>query len=240
MLEVIYITRHGFRTNWENTKWSPSPTGIDRDPPLSSYGVAQAQEMANHLQKLDPRIDRIYCSPFYRCLQTIKYTSEALNLPIHVDNGIGEWYGVTTGRHPSPASKQKLKTFFPTIDVGYEPSLIPTTKGETMADIHERVKRAMELVVQDAERNDCKAIVLCTHAATNIALGRALTGEEEMDVQTGTCSLGRYERRTDSSKVVGGWRCTLNGDCSFLTGGEERNWSFDGDIPVYENDKANL
>lgn len=169
MLETIYITRHGFRTNWEHTKWSPSPTGIDRDPPLSSHGVVQAKEMAAHLTTIKPKIDRIYCSPFYRCLQTIAYTADALDLPIHIDNGIGEWYGVTTGRHPSPATKQVLRGFFPRVDLDYEPSLVPTTRGETMEDIHERVKQAMALVIQDAERHGCKAIVLCTHAATNVS-----------------------------------------------------------------------
>ncbi|KAK6352988.1 hypothetical protein TWF696_004978 [Orbilia brochopaga] len=29
--------------------------------------------------------------------------------------------------------------------------------------------------------------------------------------------------------VLGGWSCEVNGDCSFLAGGEERNWWFDGD-----------
>jgi transcription factor C subunit 7 len=24
--------------------------------------------------------------------------------------------------------------------------------------------------------------------------------------------------------VGGGWECTVNGDCSFLSGGEERGW----------------
>lgn len=53
-----------------------------------------------------------------------------------------------------------------------------------------------------------------------------------MDVRTGTCSLGKYVRNGAH------WRCELNGDCSFLANGEERNWYFDGDIPVYENDNT--
>ena len=237
MLETIYITRHGFRTNWEHTKWSPSPTGIDRDPPLSSHGVAQSKEMATHLKSIDPAIDRIYCSPFYRCVQTIAYTADALEMPIYIENGIGEWYGVTTGQHPSPATKHVLHGFFPRVDLAYEPSLVPTTKGETMEDIHERVKKAIALVIEDAEAHGCRTIVLCTHAATNIALGRALTGNPTFDVRTGTCSLGKYVRLPGNNAAAASrWRCELNGDCSFLTNGEERNWYFDGDIPVYEND----
>lgn len=168
MLETIYITRHGFRSNWENTKWSPSPTGIDADPALSSHGVTQSRELAKHLQTVQPPIDRIYSSPFYRCVQTINHTAEALDQPIYIDNGIGEWYGVTRADHPSPAIIPVLKKFFRRIDESYKPSLIPSTKGETMADIHQRVEKAVGMMIKDAEAQGCKTILLCTHAATNV------------------------------------------------------------------------
>jgi transcription factor C subunit 7 len=87
-----------------------------------------------------------------------------------------------------------------------------------------------------------------------IAMGRVLTGrmpgdENEEDFRCFTCSLSRFERK-DRSKgaeapgewdrrrpeeipevewrngkgVAGGWDCVVNGDCSFLSGGEERGW----------------
>merc|ERR1712072_630334 len=42
----------------------------------------------------------------------------------------------------------------------------------------------------------------------------------------------------------GGWGCEINGDCSFLQGGEERGWHFSGDEaflhnPNTFNDKKN-
>lgn len=168
MLEIIYITRHGFRSNWANTKWSPSPTNIDADPALSAHGVDQAKELAAHLKQIQPQPERIYSSPFYRCVQTINDTADALNQPIYVDNGIGEWYGVTRATHPSPATVPLLRTFFSRIDQDYQPSVVPSTKGETMADIHQRVQIAVDLIIKDAEKHGCKAIILCTHAATNV------------------------------------------------------------------------
>jgi len=48
-----------------------------------------------------------------------------------------------------------------------------------------------------------------------------------LEVRTGTASLGEYIRQPDSTQ----WKCIRNGDTSFLEGGEERNWWFDGDIP---------
>ena len=44
-----------------------------------------------------------------------------------------------------------------------------------MAEIHERVQKALDKIIQDADEQGLKTIILCTHAATNIALGRALT-----------------------------------------------------------------
>ena len=47
-------------------------------------------------------------------------------------------------------------------------------RGETMVGIHERVERALERIIQQADKDGLKTMILCTHAATNIALGRAL------------------------------------------------------------------
>jgi transcription factor C subunit 7 len=66
-----------------------SPTGIASDPPLAAHGTEQAKELTAHLVKLDPKIDRIYSSPFYRCLETINPTAEALDLQVLADNGFG-------------------------------------------------------------------------------------------------------------------------------------------------------
>lgn len=87
-----------------------------------------------------------------------------------------------------------------------------------------------------------------------------MTGDENFDVKTGTCSLSTYHRKSPSgcgeysydlpptdktwnmneeqvpilpwrngNGVAGGWECVVNGDCSFLSEGEERNWWFGGD-----------
>lgn len=72
-----------------------TPTGIPTDPPLTAKGVEQSRELAEYLAQVDPPIDRIYSSPFYRCLQTLKpfsdsYFNEAkARGKIRVDRGIG-------------------------------------------------------------------------------------------------------------------------------------------------------
>lgn len=72
-----------------------TPTGIPTDPPLAAKGVEQSKELAEYLCSLEPPIDRIYSSPFYRCLQTLKPTAERLfkegkaGGKIRIDRGIG-------------------------------------------------------------------------------------------------------------------------------------------------------
>ena len=67
----------------------------------------------------------------------------------------------------------------------------------------------------------------------------------QMDVRTGTASLGEYIRiregnRSSGRGDLGSWKCLRNGDSSFLTDGEERNWWFDGDIPGDDPDVTAL
>ena len=49
----------------------------------------------------------------------------------------------------------------------------------------------------------------------------------QVEIRTGTASLGEYVRNPENAQL---WNCIRNGDTSFLSGGEERNWWFDGDI----------
>jgi broad specificity phosphatase PhoE len=45
-----------------------------------------------------------------------------------------------------------------------------------MKQLHERVQKALKVLIRCADVEGLNTIILCTHAATNIALGRALTG----------------------------------------------------------------
>ncbi|OBT78441.1 hypothetical protein VF21_02119 [Pseudogymnoascus sp. 05NY08] len=273
MLEVIYVTRHGFRSNWvvdaDTGVYSgtiPSPTGIASDPALAGYGVTQARELADHLVTVDPPIDVFYSSPFYRCIQTIYPTiekAEALkpSVPkrtVRGDTGVGEWYGTARFDHPSPATPDVLNGLFPLYDPEYKSSIVPSVNGETIDELHDRTAYALHKIIEQSDKDGVKAIIICSHAATILAIGRALTGRmpediAEQDFKPFTCGLSKFVRKTGASTsgevdlwegpgaqipkvswrngngVSGGWTCELNGDCSFLSGGEERGWRFSGD-----------
>lgn len=202
-----------------------------------------------------------YTSPFYRCIQTINPTLEkieALNPSapkriIRGDNGIGEWYGTARFDHPSPATPDVLNGLFPRYDLQYKPTIVPSVNGETIEELHDRTAYALHRIIEQSDREGVKAIVICSHAATLLAIGRVLTGRmpddiEEQDFRPFTCSLSKFVRKARASVddgiglwnglgapipktswrngcgVGGGWTCELNGDCSFLSGGEERGW----------------
>ncbi|CAK7224637.1 hypothetical protein SBRCBS47491_005617 [Sporothrix bragantina] len=63
-LEVIYIVRDEFRSNWlvdpktgDNKAHVRLPTGSVADPALSDYGIDQACELAAHLANTNARRD---------------------------------------------------------------------------------------------------------------------------------------------------------------------------------------
>lgn len=169
-----------------------------------------------------------------------------------------EFYGQAPFQHPIPASVSELSTdYFPDIvDASYTASLIhPSRRGESLEGLHARVAYALHKLIAklDGDPQGPKAILICTHAAAMIAIGRALTGQmpEDWDVddfQCFTASCSVFRRRTGGESVQvqgewdegepesipdtkwkgrgvgGGWDCEKNADCSFLSGGEERGW----------------
>ncbi|GAA5857151.1 hypothetical protein JCM9279_007625 [Rhodotorula babjevae] len=196
VLEEVYICRHGFRLSWETSVWK-SPTGIPRDPPLSSHGVDQAKELAAFLKKelgvlsMEEAREKgivILSSPLYRCVQTATPTAQALGLPIFIEPGLAEWYlPVRRGLHPALASASFLKKYFPLVDDS-QPStsssasgpldpwstlLTPPRTGESMRAVHARCDALSRSLVEGLEARGAKKVVVFSHAATVIALSRA-------------------------------------------------------------------
>jgi len=237
MLEHIYFARHGFRQGFD---WPTSPTGTKRDPPLTAHGINQAKELADFFERETKdaklRLDMIYSSPYYRCLQTASYTADRLGLPIHVEFGVSEFFQTVTpntGLHPRPPHAESLRRYFSQIasPTTHDPLLFAPREGETITEIHERAIRFLGLLIDHVDRTlpNVKTVLLVSHAATVITLGRALSGDREKDVRAGTCSLSHYERvseERESNRGLGEWTCKLNGSTEHLKQGEERHWEF--------------
>ncbi|BGP12110.1 hypothetical protein JCM10213_004063 [Rhodosporidiobolus nylandii] len=261
VLETVYVARHGFRLSWETNTWT-SPTGIPRDPPLSAHGVDQAKELAAFLEKelgieegmseeeRKARIEGtwVLSSPLYRCCQTATPTASTLSLPLLVEPALGEWYlPVRRGLHPELAKSSFLQQFFPAIPASpdWEPLLIPPRTGESIRALHARCATLLPRLIHALEAKGAKRVILFSHAATCIALSRALAGdlpkelldtpeaqpgkaealgnwkdEERLSVRAATCSVSKFTRKPDGE----GWEREWDGRTDFLEKGEERRW----------------
>ncbi|KAM0713589.1 hypothetical protein Q7P37_010551 [Cladosporium fusiforme] len=222
VLEAIYVVRHGFRSNWvvdpttgEYNSTVRSPTGIPSDPALASYGVTQAEQLAAHLLATDPTIDAVYSSPFYRCIQTLgPFTSaraaahdkdaQSSKTLVNLEAGLGEFYGLARFDHPSPATYNVLSQHFPK-DLAPEanPIIVPSTKGESIPQLHDRVAYCLDELIKrlDADPSGPRTLLICTHAASMIAIGRALTGnmpedEGAEDFKCFTCAFSKFSRKS--------------------------------------------
>jgi len=92
-----------------------------------------------------------------------------------------------------------------------------------------------------AERT--RRLLIVSHAATTIALVRNLTGDREMLMKVGCCSLTELEKRQDLEKdrlkeVIGVWKPLMLVSGDHLKGGSSREWGFE-DIEV-EKGRARL
>lgn len=247
-VKTIYIARHGYRSNWlPNGPYPPPPTGVDSDVPLAAHGVQQAQELAHYIMSI-PDADKpelLFSSPFYRCVQTIYPTSELLDVDITIERGLGEWFKPDRDVVPVPTSVQEMQKLFVNKKTKLEPEMwstvIPNTNGETEELIRVRCHEFWPLFIQKIEKEypDCEKIMLCTHAATKIALGMNLLGfsdlKESIDdkgstIRSGACSIDKYELLFDGDASDNfyekNWVLTMNGNTQFLSAGEEMHWDF--------------
>lgn len=173
---------------------------------------------------VEPPVERIFSSPYYRCLQTVQpfvdLLAESAEKPhaaapapatatataaaeptILGETGLGEWYGAAPFEHPTSAPPEQLKALFPAYDSTYVPAVRPSRMGETIAQLHDRVALTLDAIVRRCDETGVRAVLLCSHAATIIAIGRVLTGcmpenVETEDFRVFTCGLSMFRRRT--------------------------------------------
>ncbi|CAO1620128.1 unnamed protein product [Parajaminaea phylloscopi] len=239
MLETIYIVRHGFRMAWHGNQIGLSPTGRPRDPVLTAHGIDQVELLAAHFADM-PEHERpqlIVSSPYYRCVQTSGPTAKALDLDIHLEPGVSEWFPPTTqgsGHHPLPMRASTISRYAPRIASAsqWPPLVHPRRRGETIREIHMRARKTLELIQARCEELGVQRVLVVSHAATIIAMGRALLeaeGQETTDWETGsgieigagTASLSVYRRGSGAQ-----WEQERNGWAGYLPQGVEREWTF--------------
>lgn len=247
VLKTVYIVRHGYRSNWlPLDQQLPPPTGVDSDPALAPHGIEQAEELGAYIigglpKRGLPTPQMIFSSPFYRCVQTIEPTAKNLQLPIHLERGLGEWFKPDRSTIPVPIDSTQMHGFFPDVPenmVWQWDTIIPSLTGETEDTIFKRCQAFWQQFIPKFEKiyPDVESIVMVTHAATKIALGMSLMGyQSTRDFLTGkdggdgsssrlggaTCSLDGYQLQPN-----GEWNLVMNSNTDFLTNGAEMDWHF--------------
>lgn len=132
--------------------------------------------------------------PFVRTRLSGNVSGETTS-KIRVDTALSEWYGLAQFEHPSSAPLNELQSHFPEVDATYASTLAPSRRGESLPQLHDRVAQAIDAIIRRSDEEGHKAVVICTHAAVVIAMGRVLTGQMEHDFGAFTCGLSKYRRR---------------------------------------------
>ncbi|KIR38819.1 transcription factor C subunit 7 [Cryptococcus deuterogattii 99/473] len=244
MLKYIYVCRHGFRSNWVDPSIKSGPTGMNRDPPTAlptaqALGLTLAEgESFDDENEGDKQIPAEGQKEKRGETKRKRKSRKGL----HLEHGVGEWYSPVypnTGLHPRPAPSHVLSPLFPpgSINPSYQPTLFPSRKGESLESLHERAELFIDAWTRrvEGEWPDVKCVVIFAHAASIIALGRALTGDRSLEVIAGCATTSLYARKpspsSSSSSTIpnpGSSQYTLlySGRYDYLPLGLERDWSF--------------
>lgn len=201
----LYLVRHGERLDAVNKNWY-SADDNKYDPPLSELGFEQAQRLAERLSQ-EP-IDHIFVSPYVRALQTAHPIADALNLPLYVENGVGEWLGRSMISHePKIVPAYQRRDDFPLLDFSHNPRVIPNWP-ETVNQCFERLERAVTQILEAYEGN----ILIVGHGRTVTGLGHVLTGKPESHFKYDLACVTKLDYEDDA------WTIRLNGDTVHLEG----------------------
>jgi len=180
-----------------------------------------------------------------------------------------------TGLHPRPGSATDLQKYFPLIDPRWKPTWYPSRKGETLPELHTRTGSFLRAFLgrQDLasiapsspdspardnadlatdvqlELGRHKHILFLGHGASVIALAKELSGDMDMELRVGCCSLTTLVPKPNAQRstvisslspsedinagapkgnaLLGQWDVVSKADASFLAGGVERDWGLE-------------
>lgn len=139
----IYLARHG--QDEDNAK------GIlngHRDTPLTATGLAQAENLADHIKSTGLQFDKIYSSPLQRAYTTAEKVSGALGIskPEKYDLLIEREFGIMTGE----SKKNVVSLCAPHILITETIEYFLCPEGaETFPQVLERAKHALAHITRE-------------------------------------------------------------------------------------------
>ncbi|GAB0489205.1 hypothetical protein MMPV_000422 [Pyropia vietnamensis] len=85
---TFFIARHGERVDHVDPSW-PTRADWPEDPDLTPAGLVQARELGERLR--GEGVSVVFTSPFLRTIQTAHAVADVLDVPLVVEDGLGEW-----------------------------------------------------------------------------------------------------------------------------------------------------
>jgi broad specificity phosphatase PhoE len=207
--EAIWVARHAERIDFADRTW-PKTAPRPFDPHLSEKGMLQAQKLAQRLE--GEGISHIFSSPYLRTLQTAWPIAEALDLPIKIEAGLGEWLNPQWfSTAPTYLASTEQPDLFARVDAAYASSIQPTYP-ETWAEFEARTVETTNLLIASHPGN----ILLIGHGATMQCVAQGLvTGKPP--IKTPLCGLTLVSRAEDA------WSLAINGDIAHLNDTQNLN-----------------
>lgn len=206
MGQTLWLARHGNRQDFVDPNWRATARR-PHDPPLSVDGVEQAKALAQRLRS-EP-IDYIFVSPYWRTVETAFQVAQVLDLPIHLEAGLGEhlnpsWFT----DNPQLMRREELVKPFPRIDLTYRDRITPTFP-ETWQECYQRVAHTIHHLIDDYGDN----VLIIGHGASVMGAVNALVGKR-LDIPCRLCALFKLVREGDR------WQLELSGDTTHLDASE--------------------
>lgn len=206
-MQTIWLARHANRQDFANPDWAKT---ADRphDPGLAPDGVEQARKLARRVDALD--VDRILSSPFLRAVETACPVAEAIDEPVYLEPGLGEWQNADwfdTLAETLPPSD--LTDRCEHIRRSHDPCREPTFPESR----HESIARLGATGQCLAERYEDETLLLVGHGMTVLGVLHGLIGSDVPDPGCPLASLTRVVQQD------GEWKIRTRNDTSHLENG---------------------
>ena len=204
MSQTVWIARHGNRLDFVNPEWF-NTAARRYDPPLSDDGFVQAAELAQRLK--EENIGHIFASPFLRTIQTANEIARVLNLPIKLEEGLGEWHNPEWMTElPEIHPKKSLVEKYPLIDWTYQ-SYFTAQYPETKEDVNRRTAKTIKKLVTEFAED----ILIVGHGASVHGVTYGLVPDTEY-FEVALCCLTKIVRQENNT-----WKLDLCADTSHLS-----------------------
>ena len=203
MEQSIWLARHATRIDVVDPAWKETA-----DRPFDPYLAEQGLEEAERLGSLFAReaIDRVYCSPFLRAIQTAAPIAKAARCTLCIEPGLAEWLNVEWfDGVPTLAPQIEPRGFDGLIDRSYQ-SPVVLTYPETWDQLLVRSRDTVTRLAQSREN-----IVLVGHGASVHGCAIELLGSTTWGDLPPIASVFRFTRTGH------GWDPVLLADTSHLS-----------------------